>query len=323
MIIDKKLELVHFQLTRNCNLRCEFCGQWGKKGFFSNISGSEMSLADWKNTTDMLCRRREKTGENPSVMLWGGEPLAYPYFDEIADYLKKHGFTLGIVTNGTLINRHKSALESGFKSIYLSVDGDEYLHDKIRGKGVFKTALENICALKTDAKLTVMTVVTKELTQSFESYAKAVEKFSPDEIFLQDMIALTVSEAENYRRRFKEIFSKDAVYVNSWVSDSPFCTDKNFADGKNYPFKITFKKHGKPNKYGHCLSPFRHICVAWNGDVMYCTDFYDFSAGNVKNDDISNIFDNAESEKFRSEIVSRKCVLCNHCSWLNNDSFDV
>ncbi|MBC8597152.1 radical SAM protein [Qingrenia yutianensis] len=323
MKIDKKLELVHFQLTRNCNLRCEFCGQWGKKGFFSNISGSEMSLADWKNTTDMLCRRREKTGENPSVMLWGGEPLAYPYFDEIADYLKKHGFTLGIVTNGTLINRHKSALESGFKSIYLSVDGDEALHDKIRGKGVFKTVLNNIDTLKTDAKLTVMTVVTKELVQSFSAYASAVEKFNPDEIFLQDMIALTNREVENYRVRFKKVFSKDAVYVDSWVTDFPFRTNKNLADSKNYPFKITTKKHGIPNKYGHCLSPFKHICIAWNGEVMHCTDFYDFSAGNVKIDDISNIFDNKLSEKFRSEIVNGKCVLCNHCSWLNNDSFDV
>lgn len=323
MEVDKKLELVHFQLTRSCNLRCEFCGQWGKKGFFSNISGTEMSLADWKNTTDMLFRRREKTGENPSVMLWGGEPLAYPHFDEIADYLKKHGFTLGIVTNGTLINRHQSALESGFKSIYLSVDGDETLHDKIRGKGVFRTVLNNVCALKADAKLTVMTVVTKELVQSFSDYTKAIEKFNPDKIFLQDMIALTEQEAENYRARFKKIFSKDAVYVNSWVSNSAFRADENFADGENYPFEIVFKKHGNPNKYGHCLSPFKHICVAWNGDVMYCTDFYDFSAGNVKNADISNIFGNAESEKFRREIVSRECVLCNHCSWFNNDLFDV
>ena len=119
------------------------------------------------------------------------------------------------------------------------------------------------------------------------------------------------------------IFSKDAVYVDSWVTDFPFRTNKNLADSKNYPFKITTKKHGRPNKYGHCLAPFKHICIAWNGEVMHCTDFYDFSAGNVKIDDISNIFDNKLSEKFRSEIVNGKCVLCNHCSWLNNDSFDV
>ena len=137
------------------------------------------------------------------------------------------------------------------------------------------------------------------------------------------MIALTEQEAENYRARFKKIFSKDAVYVNSWVSNSAFRADENFADGKDYPFEIVFKKHGNPNKYGHCLSPFKHICVAWNGDVMYCTDFYDFSAGNVKNADISNIFGNAESEKFRRETANGKCILCSHCSWFNNDLFDV
>ena len=46
--MDKKIEMVHFQITRNCNLRCHFCGQWGKKGFFSDASGNNI-FADAEN----------------------------------------------------------------------------------------------------------------------------------------------------------------------------------------------------------------------------------------------------------------------------------
>jgi len=54
MLPQKVLKLVHFQLTRNCNLRCWFCGQWGKKGFFSNASGEAMAFDDWKKVVSDL-----------------------------------------------------------------------------------------------------------------------------------------------------------------------------------------------------------------------------------------------------------------------------
>ncbi len=227
------------------------------------------------------------------------EPKSVERFKEILDAAKDAGYEFALpseVLDNTIENPYVDNIETG-----VAWHGGTA---KARANTEYSRIMDSVC-------IAVFNGI------------KAVEKFNPDKIFLQDMIALTEQEAENYRARFKKIFSKDAVYVNSWVSNSAFRADENFADGKDYPFEIVFKKHGNPNKYGHCLSPFKHICVAWNGDVMYCTDFYDFSAGNVKNDDISNIFGNAESEKFRREIVSRECVLCNHCSWFNNDLFDV
>ena len=55
--MKKEIRHVHFQITRNCNLRCEFCGQWGKNGFFREASGDEMTFPDTeldhKNVTIM------------------------------------------------------------------------------------------------------------------------------------------------------------------------------------------------------------------------------------------------------------------------------
>lgn len=55
-----------------------------------------------------------------------------------------------------------------------------------------------------------------------------------------------------------------------------------------YRFPVRYLPH-KSNA-SHCLSPFRHIHVAWNGNVLYCTDFYDFAAGNAKHNDIIAIY---------------------------------
>ena len=37
-----ELQLVHFQITRSCNLRCWFCGQWGKQGFLRDDGGKAL-----------------------------------------------------------------------------------------------------------------------------------------------------------------------------------------------------------------------------------------------------------------------------------------
>ena len=85
-----KPELIHFQLTRNCNLRCYFCGQWGKKGFFSGADGEEMTLADWKK---LALDIKSTYTPLPHIMLWGGEPLVCPFFDELVMFLKEQGLT--------------------------------------------------------------------------------------------------------------------------------------------------------------------------------------------------------------------------------------
>lgn len=76
-----------------------------------------MTLEDWKKAADSLIRHRLSTGDSPSVILWGGEPLTSPYFREISDYLKQNEFELGIVTNGLLIDKFADTLKNNFKKI--------------------------------------------------------------------------------------------------------------------------------------------------------------------------------------------------------------
>ena len=132
-----KLKQVHFQITRNCNLRCAFCGQWGNNGFFSDASGEEMNLDDWKKII------AELKADKPTITVWGGEPLVSSCFDEIITELKQNDFKTEIVTNGVLIDKHKKTIQA-VDTVYLSLDGTRGVHDKIRGKGVFDKVKENM-----------------------------------------------------------------------------------------------------------------------------------------------------------------------------------
>ena len=85
-------------------------------------------------------------------------------------------------------------------------------------------------------------------------------------------------------------------------------------------YDLVTKRHNLPGN-PHCLSPFRHAHVTWNGDVTYCTDFYDFRAGNVKDTSLLAIFGNERSDAWRGLIAEGGCPTCRHCSWKNNTNY--
>jgi radical SAM protein with 4Fe4S-binding SPASM domain len=73
----------------------------------------------------------------------------------------------------------------------------------------------------------------------------------------------------------------------------------------------------------YCLAPFWHLQVTASGNVHYCVDFDDFSAGNIKNDDVMDIFENEISEKFRQEIFKGKNPMCKRCPWRFNTRYTI
>ena len=71
---------------------------------------------------------------------------------EIMNYANKLGFSWGMVTNGTLINKEtiSNMKKSGMSTISISLDGMEEIHESFRKlpKGSFNRIIKNIIALK-------------------------------------------------------------------------------------------------------------------------------------------------------------------------------
>lgn len=314
---ERKIKQVHFQITRNCNLRCPFCGQWGRKGFFADSSGSPMTIEDWKRIISELLEYREKHAENITVTVWGGEPLVSPHFDEIISILKEHDFKTEVITNGVLINEHLDIIRNCVDTLYISLDGTKEVHNGIRGEGVFEKVTRNLKEIRHN-NVTIMSVITPELISVLDEFLTELEGLNIKRLYLQDMIGLAADEIQEYKAWLKNAFDIAARDIDSWQNDNLFKAD-NIAFG-NYRYEIEHKTH---TSEGYCKSPFYHAHIAWNGNVLYCTDFYDFSAGNVKSDTLENIFINKKSEKYREEITNSRCVTCTHCSWKSDIRSDA
>jgi MoaA/NifB/PqqE/SkfB family radical SAM enzyme len=329
---EKQLKMVHLQLTQECNLRCHFCGQWGDKGFLRKLRTENLTVGEWKQVINDLVDYRRASGVRPAIVLWGGEPLLYPSFREIVKYLRNHGFDLGIVTNGVLLNQHSELIRNEFSTVYVSIDGPEEIHDSIRGKGVFKKVVAGIREIKGGKpKLVSMTTICPENVAILPDLPYLFEHCGADKILLHELICLDPEEITTYKNWMYSAFGIKAGKIDSWQMKLPL----GYGSRKKNKLKEMFQRlavtpvnvpieylsHGDEVKTDYCLSPFYHLHVASDGSVLFCTDFYDFSNGNVRKEKLIDIWNGDSAERFRQEIMQGNCPTCKHCAWKGNGNY--
>jgi len=124
-----RLNYLLWECTLRCNLHCLHCGSDCKK----DASLSDMPADDFFKALDELT---EIVDPNQTmIVLTGGEALLRKDLEQIGMGLYSRGFPWGLVTNGMLLtpNRLNSLLDSGLRSITISLDGCEESHNWLRG----------------------------------------------------------------------------------------------------------------------------------------------------------------------------------------------
>jgi Fe-coproporphyrin III synthase len=113
-----------------CNLHCSHCYWWLNR----KNDAEDLSAEQWRQ----IIRSTFKKQKIFIVTLVGGEPTMRP--DIIEVFCQEMPKRVCVVTNGTSPLRR-------FEKLYLywvSLDGTEEIHDKIRGKGSYSTTKQNI-----------------------------------------------------------------------------------------------------------------------------------------------------------------------------------
>lgn len=109
---------VVWEVTARCNLECAFCyNYWRAEG-----RGMPPDLC----TADMVRLAGRIAGTGPvSVTITGGEPLLREDLEEIASELSGRGITVGVATNGMLLDggRAGSLVEAGVRWFEVPVHG--------------------------------------------------------------------------------------------------------------------------------------------------------------------------------------------------------
>jgi MoaA/NifB/PqqE/SkfB family radical SAM enzyme len=131
-------------VTHNCNSRCITCYAWKER------SQDELTTAELSN---LLCQLRALGVDD--LLLTGGEPLLRDDLPAIVSQAHALKFDrIHLSTNGLLLTRERAEqlIESGVTSVYVSLNGNEQVHDMTRGiKGAYATtvgAIESLVELR-------------------------------------------------------------------------------------------------------------------------------------------------------------------------------
>lgn len=122
---------VEIEITTGCNLRCKHCFQGEYKEHF-------MSLETFTHIVDIL-----ESNHVYEINLVGGEVFHHKRAMDMIQYVASKGMALTIVTNATLISEQQIQELSKIQYLYIliSLDGNEEVHDYIRGTGMYGTTV--------------------------------------------------------------------------------------------------------------------------------------------------------------------------------------
>ena len=134
-ITGKRIPLyVGLFITQRCNLRCVYCFPDSP----ARQREKEFSLEEIFRIVDELHRMGTRY-----ITLLGGEPLLRKDFSDIVDYITRKRIIAETGTNGYFTQRHIDSLKK-LSIVCHSIDGSEEEHDRNRGKGSYRKAIESL-----------------------------------------------------------------------------------------------------------------------------------------------------------------------------------
>jgi len=267
---------IQFEVTKACPLKCAHC--------FNNsgeVRNKELNTEEIRLVMDKLKDMGVK-----KVMLTGGEVTTRRDFIKIVEMATERFLGISIATNGYFIDEKIAKELSRFKNrmvVQVSIDGAEKNHNKIRGvKDSFQRAVAAIKSMADNGIPVIVATTFNELNFEDMEY---ITKLSKEIGAKQITYAMTcdigrAKENSNIIGTIdpRKILEKGAE-MHEKYSDNTFWVKNDEVDDNI-----------RTNKLKSCGRGCSQICVRENGDVSPCIQF-NLSYGNLKNQDINEIFD--------------------------------
>ena len=138
---EHPLRQLFWESTLRCNLSCRHCGSDCK----ATAGCKDMPVEDFIPVLDSIAAATDP--HRVMVIISGGEPLMRKDLERCGRIIYEKGFAWGMVTNGYALTpaRYRQLLQSGLRSMTISLDGLQDNHDWMRGReGSFERAVAAI-----------------------------------------------------------------------------------------------------------------------------------------------------------------------------------
>lgn len=337
-VLNNQPTYLFFTVTSRCNAFCDFCWNWRNvedAGKFAKpgqtIKRPELSLAEIEKMTQQLSSML-------TVNLFGGEPFLRDDLYEIIALFIKNCDTqyISIPTNGSWPERIESVIgravrdfPNTFFKIYLSLDGPDMEHNKIRkirdGFKKLTTSLDYLHSLKSQhSNISVscnmnFNAQTQHYMKSFVPEVMSWNKF--------DSISLDLVRGDDLYD--KSLLQTDVALYNELAEEI-----KKYRPTSSQPFsplhkaieqktnEIILKQIKSPEKrVFNCYAGKKIVLLNDIGDVMACEHLLNRKMGNLRdfNYNLYDLLQAEQAQKIRQDIVNKKC----NCRWdcaINNSN---
>jgi uncharacterized protein len=154
----------HVILTTECESQCRYCYGESLLDMDDDLADVEVDYSLPKTINYPISQLKKFCAKDPycALTFYGGEPLLCT--DQIKRIMDEVRPTLFMMqTNGLKLDRLESSYVNRFHTILVSIDGDETLTDFYRGKGTYRTVVDNLKLIRRNgfkgeliARMTVM-----------------------------------------------------------------------------------------------------------------------------------------------------------------------
>jgi radical SAM protein with 4Fe4S-binding SPASM domain len=347
---------IGLQLTYRCNLRCVECFQWGEAGSYIDNEAAAIGPEIPVPVVESLLRETEAT--RAAIYLWGGEPLMYRDWDQLAQLLARHRRHVVLCTNGIGIERRLDSIEtfSDDLVVLLSVDGLREANDAIRGRNTFQNILKGIDSMlkrRHDGSfrgaIAVSCVLNKENIDELPEFIEYFAGLGVDAVYIVFPWHIgepTAAQMDGYFSSMTPAIRRITLH-----GGAPQASWHHFRYGigaehaprvrevvrqikeKDWPILVRFQPDvsdadievmisgsGRPVQGRvRCLSKFHRISVLPNGDVTPCKLFPEFTVGNLVRQSFAEVWRAEPYCKMTKTLDRELTPVCGKCVQLYLD----
>src|SRR3989344_1934966 len=300
---------IYYETTLACNLHCKFCFNKSGEPRKNELTTEEVIASLYSLREDNVI----------DIRFTGGEITRRPDWYKILNTAKNLGFVVSCNTNATFTDPKiaEKLASLNLDQITISIDGTEKHHDKNRGTGNYKRALQNLELLhRLGAKLRINTLLTKLTINDLEPLLEATAKYINEINFfpvafigrgegLESEYSMTLEEFYNFKLKADEAKKKYPHLNLLTFCEATRRTSVNVEEKDDLGLNI-----GTPTVTGNFN--ITSDGGLWSGGYIPYMDSY-FEMGNIKIDSVFNIWQKSKKLKTLRREAQKLKEFCYKC----------
>jgi len=277
-------------ITDKCNLRCKSCILYERHPFEKTEPNINKCLSILKQLNEAGIA---------FLFIAGGEPLLRDDLHIIGKKAKNYGINTTIFTNGTLVTEEKvNQIINSFDSIVFSIDGLEEENDIIRGKGMYKKAVNGL-------------KIFRSISKNYPVYVNCViNKFNISTLneFVHKMKSLGVNKVKLQPNCFVDYKPSHKQAVNALDKlDKLRIKYPEIVSGDNFYFDKMRLYFARKNNFAFCKAhTLGHPAIFPDGNISACCEF-PLIIGNIYKNSLINILNSQLNHKIKGISKCKGC----------------